>query len=332
MKEFNIINKYFAPLSTKVPGAFSLKDDAAIINFPTGKKLVVTSDSCVEGIHFFKDDKPNLIAKKALRSALSDLAAKGGKPMGYMLSLALPPHINSAWLQSFSSGLKEDQDEFDINLIGGDTSKSNYELTVSITVLGTVSDGLYVPRSGALPGDRIYVTGTIGDSYYGLQILNGKKFDIGEDHRNYLIDRYHVPKPRLAIGRAIGEFAHASIDISDGLVADLGHICESSHQSAMLKLDFVPLSPAIKKLVDNSNEVYEKVITGGCDYELLFTVAPGDSEHVAFLAKRYNVEITHIGHIAPASDDDLAGKNYVKVVTSDGSAIKLKKNGYEHSW
>ena len=315
-----------------MPGAFNLQDDAAILNFPTGKKLVVTNDTCVEDIHFFKNDPPGLIAKKALRSSMSDLAAKGGKPIGYILTLVLPPHIDETWLKLFAKGLAEDQKEFRIDLIGGDTSRSNHELSISISVLGEVNDGLYVSRSGALPGDRIYVTGTIGDAHYGLQLLKGVDLGLKVQDNEYLIDRYRVPQPRMALGYALGEIAHASADVSDGLIADMTHICQTSHQLALIMMDLIPISPAVRNLLNKSNNVYETIAAGGGDYEILFTAAPGDTAHIEFLSKRYNVEITHIGHIAPATAHDLQSSNYVQVINKDSKPIKLKSGGYEHSW
>lgn len=319
MKEFNIINKYFAPLASNVPGAFNLQDDTALLHFPTGKKLIITADTCNEGIHFFKDDAPELIAKKALRSALSDLAAKGGIPFGYVLTLALPPYINESWLQSFANGLAADQKVFNINLIGGDTTKSNTELSISITILGTIADGFYLARSGAMVGDRIYVTGTIGDAYYGLQLLQGNKFDIAEEQRDYLINRYQVPQPRLALGQALSEFAHSAIDVSDGLVADLKHICQASNQAAIIKEDLIPRSINGKK---------SEFLYGGGDYEILFTAAPGESEHIESLAKRHAVKISIIGHIVSLEDDS----EFVKVIDEAGKVVKLASEGYEHSW
>jgi thiamine-monophosphate kinase len=226
--EFQLIAKYFAPLSANAEGAFGLTDDAASVRLKEGRELVVTVDALVEGVHFFAEDPAREIAQKGLRVNLSDLAAKGAAPEGYLLSLSLPSWVDDGWLAQFASGLAFDQTRYGISLIGGDTTSTPGPLTLSITALGSVEEGRMIRRSGAKPGDLVFVSGAIGDAGAGLTVLKGEGGALSASDREFLIGRYRLPEPRLALGRHLVGTASASLDISDGLVADLGHVAETS--------------------------------------------------------------------------------------------------------
>src|SRR5258705_3696454 len=199
--EFALIAELFAPLAAKNEGAFGLKDDAATLHLPPGEELVVTVDALVEGVHFLRDDPAGLIAKKALRVNLSDLAAKGARARNYLLALSLPDWIDDSWLRRFAAGLEEDQTNYSVSLLGGDTTSTPGPLTLSITALGSIAAGRMLRRAGAKPGDLVFVSGTIGDAGAGLEMLQGKASTLSPAARQKLIQRYRVPEPRLALCR-----------------------------------------------------------------------------------------------------------------------------------
>src|ERR1051325_6240577 len=209
--EFALIAQLFAPLAI-APGAFGLTDDAALVTPPPGCDLVVTADALVEGVHFLTDDPPDSIAKKALRVNLSDLAAKGAAPMGYLLVLSLPSRVDMTWLRPFAAGLAEDQQSFGPSLLGGDTTSTPGPLTIAITAFGQVPTGSMIRRAGAKAGDLVFVSGTIGDGGAGLACLKGECASLGSDEREYLIRRYRLPEPRLKLGQALRGVASAALD------------------------------------------------------------------------------------------------------------------------
>ena len=253
--EFELIRRFLAPLATAA-GAGGLEDDAALIDAPEGRRLVVTTDSMVEGVHFPGDGPPGLIARRLLRSNLSDLAAMAARPEGYLLNLALPGRIGDPWLEGFAAGLAADQEAFGLSLFGGDTVATPGALTLTVTAFGSATAP--VRRSGARPGDRVFVTGPVGDGHFGLKAVRG------ELDAPRLADRYWLPTPRF--GAAEG--ATAAADISDGLIADLGHICRASGVGAVIELEAVPLSPEVAALGAGARL---EALTGGDDYELVFT-------------------------------------------------------------
>ena len=220
MNEFEIIAEIFAPLA-RDPGAFGLKDDAAVIAPRPGIDLIVTTDQIAEGSDFFAHDSAGSVAKKALRVNLSDLTAKGAKPAFYLLTIALPAGMTMEWLTAFAAGLQADQEKFGISLLGGDTGRSEGPLSITITAFGFVPEGQMIRRSGARPGDDVYVTGTIGDSGGGLAIFKREKHSLGEQDRDYLTTRYRLPEPPVTLGEKLRGLASASVDVSDGLIADL---------------------------------------------------------------------------------------------------------------
>src|SRR5258708_6422174 len=271
--EDSLIARYFRPLATD-PGAFGLMDDAAILK-ASGDDLVVTTDGIVEGVHFFADDPPDTVARKALRVNLSDLAAKGATPAGFVLTLALRA-VDDAWLTLFARGLGSDAGLFGCPLLGGDTVSTPGPLTISITAFGRVPAGWMVRRSGAKAGDRVVVTGTIGDAALGLDILKGAPVaaaladDAGA--RAMLIGRYRVPQPRNALAKAVRDHAHAAMDVSDGLAGDLAKLCAASGVSAVIDIKSVPLSLAAAALLARGTIGVEAMVSGGDDYEILCAI------------------------------------------------------------
>src|SRR5713101_3630265 len=239
--EFGRIRRFFAPLAG--PAGLDLRDDAALLDCPPGKQLVVTVDAIVAWVHYLPDDPPDLVARKLLRVNLSDLAAMGATPRHYLLTTALPAEFRPEWLARFAQGLDEDQRRFGIDLLGGDSVGTTGPAVLSLTAIGEVAAGMEVRRSGAKPGDLIWVSGTIGDAFLGLGLLRGASSKAAPEHRDYLIRRFRVPDPRTELGPLLSGIAHAMIDVSDGLLADLGHICETSHLAAVVDLESLTLSP-----------------------------------------------------------------------------------------
>ena len=322
--EFELIARYFAPLAAAAPGAFGLGNDAATLDPETGHSVVVTTDAMVEGVHFLADDPADLVARKLLRVNLSDLAAMGARPAGYVLTLALPPRVDEPWIAAFAEGLRSDQDAFGIVLLGGDTVRTPGALTMTLTALGQMPMGTALTRSGAQAGDLVYVSGTIGDGALGLKALRGELSGIGEADRVALVDRYHLPRPRLALGRALADqkLATAALDVSDGLVADLGHIATGSGLAARIEAVAVPLSAAARTALDRDHSLREAILTGGDDYELLFTATPAQAPAIAALAATLDLPLTRIGAMAAGSG--------IRVVDETGAAIPLAKAGWTH--
>lgn len=296
--EFDLIKRYFAPLATD-EGAAGLVDDAALLAPRSGHDLVLTKDMLAAGVHFFPDDPPKAVAAKALRVNLSDLAAKGARPRGYLLGLALPADWSEEWLAEFAAGLKLDQETYSFPLLGGDTIGSRNELTVSITAFGEVAQGRAVRRFGARPGDKVFVTGTIGDAALGLRLRLGEvaSGDLPAAASKHLLDRYLLPQPRVGFAGALRDHASAAMDISDGLTADLAHLCTASGVGAEVALDRVPLSEAARCLVSKDSGNLMTCLTGGDDYELLLCVPPHASHAISDAAHSIDLPLTCIGEM-----------------------------------
>lgn len=271
MDEFGIIGNFFAPLAGE--GAFGLKDDAAVIAPRAGQDLVVTTDAIGESVDFLPSDPPHTIAQKALRVNLSDLAAKGAEPAFYLLNLSLPHGVREDWLAAFAAGLKADQERFRISLLGGDTGATDGPLTIAMTAFGFVPSGTMIRRSGARAGDTVYVTGTIGDSGGGLAIFKRERHSLSEAERDYLTARYRVPEPPVAFARGLRAIAHTAIDVSDGLIADLGHLAAASGLRIVLDGEQVPLSAPLRALW--GDKCLQRAVTAGDDYQIAFTGPPG---------------------------------------------------------
>lgn len=320
--EFERIARFFAPLASAVPGALGLRDDAAFLEFPEGHELVAKTDAVVAGVHFLPDDPPDLIARKALRVNLSDLAAKGAVPRWYLLDAAFPIDIDDSWIAAFARGLAKDQAEFDVHLAGGDTVATPGPATFAITALGLVKATWGVRRRGAHVGDDVYVTGTIGDGALGLLARRGKLDFLKAKLRDHLIDRYRLPRPRVALGRHLVGVATAALDVSDGLVADLGHLCAASGRSAVIEEARVPLSPAAQAVLGERPDLIERVLTGGDDYEILFTAPATAGTVLDHLAREYKAPITRIGRID-------SGKG-VGVLDKAGQRRSFAHGGWTH--
>jgi thiamine-monophosphate kinase len=329
--EFELIARYFAPLAEAAPGAQGLRNDAALFD-PTGpagdNSLVLTVDAMVAGVHFLPEDPPQTIGRKLLRVNLSDLAAMGARPRGYLLATAFPRDIDEAWIAAFAAGLAEDQAIFGVALYGGDTVSTPGPLTLSLTAFGEAPKGRALSRATARAGDLVYVSGTIGDGLLGLEVLRGGHIgglpELAEDHRAYLATRYRLPEPRLELGRRLAEdsLASAALDVSDGLAADLGHIAEESGLAAEIEAGAVPLSPAARAVLEAAPERLPELLGGGDDYELLFTVEPGRAGEVAALAVKLDLALTAVGHMAPGRG--------LRVRDPAGRRVTLTGSGWQH--
>jgi thiamine-monophosphate kinase len=318
--EDDLIARYFTPLASD-PGAFGLVDDAAILK-GSSDDLVVTTDAIVEGVHFLPDDPPDTIARKALRVNLSDLAAKGAAPAGFVLTLALR-EASDSWLTPFAQGLGEDARHFACPLLGGDTVSTPGPLTISVTAFGRVPAGRMVRRSGAVAGDVVVVTGTIGDATLGLALLKHGSPSGSPAAQKALITRYRVPQPRVGIAAAVRDHASAAMDVSDGLAGDLAKLCKASAVSAEIKLEQVPLSPGARAGLAAKLTTIEALISGGDDYEVLCTVPEGSLSAFVSAAKAQGVEATAIGVIRE-------GTAPPRFVAAGGRAIALKHGSYSH--
>ena len=311
--EFDRIAQLFAPLAAGFPGALGLTDDAALIDPGPGRELVVTTDALVADVHFRNEDPPELIARKAVRVNLSDLAAMGAEPVCYTLATILPPTIDETWLAAFVRGLAADQAEFGIALAGGDSVGTAGPTTLSVTAIGRVEKGRALRRSGAKPGDRVYVSGTVGDGALGLAALAGR---VTDDAAGTLAGRYLLPRPRLALGRALQGRASAALDVSDGLVADLGHIAATSGVRIIIEADRVPLSQAARAALATDSALLATILGGGDDYELAFTASEALPDTLA------GVPITYIGRVE--------GGSGVAVLDRQGRPVTLVAGGYRH--
>jgi thiamine-monophosphate kinase len=317
--EFQLIAELFAPLA-EAPGAFRLKDDAAVIAPPAGQELVITTDALVESVHFLAEDPPLFVAKKALRVNLSDLAAKGAEAAGYLLALSLPSGVGMEWLTAFADGLRQDQREFNISLYGGDTTSTSGPLTIALTAFGFVPKGTMIRRAGAKPGDLVFVSGTIGDADAGLALLRQPQ-DTSHAVRDFLVHRYREPRPRLSLGHTLRGLATAALDVSDGLLADLGHIAETSGVRIEVDAHRLPLSAALQAVWGSDTQARIKAATAGDDYEIAFTVAPSSVEEV-MRAARDSAAITEIGRVVSGGEAVLMDR--------EGSEIAVPKSGYTH--
>lgn len=319
--EFVLIDRYFSPLATD-SGAFGLKDDAAVYRPRPGEDIVVTADTVVEGVHFLPGDPPAAVARKALRVNLSDLAAKGATPFGYLLSLALPPGWTEAWVKGFARGLAGDQKMFGVTLLGGDTTRASGGITVAITALGRVPKGKMVLRSGARPGDAVFASGTIGDGALGLSIRHGT-LSVKARGAKHLLDRYLTPQPRTALAPVLRRYASAAIDVSDGLVGDLAHICDVSGVGAEIDAPLVPLSSAAKAALAGDKSLLSLILNGGDDYEIVATVPKSRVALFVRASKAAGVAVTRIGTI-------VAGNGPPVVRDASGHAIRLGRMSHTH--
>jgi thiamine-monophosphate kinase len=319
--EDRLIARYFAPLATH-PGALALSDDAAFLKPPPGCEIVLKTDAIIGGVHFFAEDAARDVAKKALRVNLSDLAAKGAKPLGFLVSLALPKEIGGDWLAGFAQGLREDAEAYGCPLFGGDTDRTPGPITISIAMVGSVPDGTMVRRAGARPGDRVFVTGTIGDAALGVVLRKGARWPLSDAQRDHLLSRYLLPQPRNALAEAVRTHASSAMDVSDGLAGDFAKLCRTSKVAAEIAAARVPLSDAAQAAIAADPALLETALTGGDDFEIVCTVPPAKADGFRAAAEAAKVAVTDIGEIR-------AGEG-VRFVDSAGHALAFKRTSFSH--
>lgn len=319
--EDDLIAQFFAPMAA--PEGLGLLDDAAVLRPPAGADLVITKDVIVAGVHFFADDPPAAVARKGLRVNISDLAAKGAEPVGFLLALALPGDWTADWLAAFAQGLGEDAAAYRCPLFGGDTVKTPGPLMVSITALGRVENGRMVARTGVRAGDILYVSGTIGDAALGLKARLGLCPQLEAGPRSFLLDRYLLPQPRLALAPALAQFAHGGMDVSDGFVGDLTKMLRVSRVSARVELAKLPLSAAAHAAIAGDPALFEIAATGGDDYEILAAVAPERADAFEAAAAKVGVAVTQVGQA-------LAGAQAPQFIGRDGAVTVFERGSFSH--
>lgn len=318
--EFSLIEQLFEPLAG--PEGLSLQDDAAVLSPRAGYDLVLTKDAIAEGRHYLPGDPAETIAKKLLRVNLSDLTAKGAMPRGYLLSCAWSYETSFEWMQAFADGLKEDQGEFGIALWGGDTVRLEGPSVFSLTAIGEVPTGQIIKRTGAAPGDDLWVTGTIGDAALGLLIATGEYEAGTQAGRDHLIDRYRVPQPPVTFGRKLCGVATAALDVSDGLLGDLEHLCRASNVGARIDRSAIPLSTEFKKCLSSSEAFWRLVYGGGDDYQTLFSSPHASQDRVVEIAHSVGVQVSRIGQ--------LTEEQSVTVLNEVGQPEDVAPFGFSH--
>ncbi len=320
--EDDLFARYFKPLAM-TPGALGLIDDAAILQ-AGGDDIVVTTDAVVAGVHFLPDDPPDTVARKALRVNLSDLAAKGAEPAGFVLTLALR-EVSESWLAPFAHALGEDATVFGCPLLGGDTVSTPGPAMISITALGRVPPGTMVRRSTARAGDVVMVSGTIGDATLGLAILKGEEGGQGDGAAAHdaMVERYRVPQPRVALARAIRDHASAAMDVSDGLMGDLAKLCSASGVSAVVEATAIPMSAAARTWLSRDPALLARLVSGGDDYEILCAVPENRRAAFAIAARAAGVPVSAIGRIIEAN-------HAPKLVDAGNREIPLERRSYSH--
>jgi thiamine-monophosphate kinase len=322
--EDRLIARYFRPLA-KHPGALGLADDAALLTPPAGCDLVLTTDGIIAGVHVFPDDQPENIARKALRMNLSDLAAQGATPLGFLLALSLPAKTGEAWLAAFAAGLGEDADLYACPLLGGDTDHTPGPLAVSITAFGAVPHGKMVRRSTAKLGDCIVVTGTIGDAALGVRLRRDQnlaaRWRLPEAMSAHLKQRYLLPEPRNALADAVLQNAAAAMDISDGVAGDLAKLCRASGLAAEVDVGRVPFSDAVRTAIAAEPAVLETALSGGDDYEIVLTLAPEKLAAFRAAAQQAGVPVAEIGRTTAGE-----GARFVR----DGKPMTFAQPSYSH--
>ena len=314
MNEFERIHQLLAPLAAEHSISFGLDDDVALLS---AGRMVVTSDTIVRGVHYIGDEPAGLIAKKLLRCNLSDLAAKGATPKYYTLNMTLSEAEDDAWLAAFAQGLGEDQEAYGIQLIGGDSTQTKAgPCVLSVTAFGEIEEGAALPlRANPQIGDVVCMSGTIGDAAIGLKLLQDTSLRVAEDDIAYLIKRYQLPVPRVALGQALLPYMHASMDISDGLIQDAEHIAKCSNVAMDLYADKLPLSPALQTLLSDKKITLQNIAACGDDYEILCTMSEEN-------AASFSAQLTVIGQVKKGSG--------VRLLDASGNPITLPQKGYIH--
>jgi thiamine-monophosphate kinase len=323
LSEDDLIARFFAPKAA--PEGLGLRDDAALLPAQAGD-LVLTTDALVAGVHFFADDPPSAIARKALRVNLSDLAAKGAEPVGFLLALALPSDWTEAWLEAFANGLSDDAVAYRCPLFGGDTVKTPGPLMVSITAFGRIESGRMARRDGVRPADLLYVSGTIGDAALGLKLRLGAPAwapGLEEKSRAHLLDRYLLPQPRSALAETMRQFAHGGMDVSDGLVGDLTKMLRVSGVSGRIDLTLLPLSVAAKAALALDGDLIETIATGGDDYEVLASVGPDEAAAFEQSAAAAGTKVSRIG-------EAVRGEGAPQFVGPGGRVLSFTRGSFSH--
>jgi len=315
--EFAFIAQHLRPLAASYQGALDLTDDAALFEPTDGMQMVMAKDALVEGVHFLAHDAAEHVAQKALRVNLSDMAAMGATPRGYLLALMRPKRLPPEWLGRFSHGLSQDQTAFGITLLGGDTVVTPGPLTLSVTMLGEAPRGQTLRRGGARTGDDIYVSGTLGGAALGLQVLQGR-LSPALSASEFLIRRYRLPEPRIELGEALRGLAHAAIDISDGLLADLRHVLDISDKGAEIHTRQIPISKAAAP----HRGALEAALAGGDDYELLFTAHPEQRPAIQAIGEQLSLSLTVIGQVNEGPD--------LEVLDAKGHPFPIEQTGWKH--
>jgi thiamine-monophosphate kinase len=323
--EDRLIARHFKPIA-RHPGALGLADDAAVFSAPPGQALVITADALVGGVHFFPDDPPAAIAKKALRVNLSDLAAKGARPAGFVLTLALPKGYRDGWVEAFARGLDADARAYKCPLLGGDTVATSGPVTISITAFGTLPKATMIRRNGARSGDHVIVTGTIGDAALGLKLRKERgatrRWKLNAAMRRHLAARYLVPEPRNALAEALRRHASAAMDISDGLAGDLGKLLRASGRGADIAVARIPLSPAAQAALVADRKLIQTILAGGDDFEVVATVPQKKLASFYAAARKARVRVSDIGRV-------IAGQG-ARFRTPDGRVLSFARASFSH--
>jgi len=315
--EFEIIQRYFSSDVGAPDVVLGIGDDAALLAIPEGQSLVVTADTLNENIHFPEEIPSDFIGYKALAVNLSDLAAMGAMPKWVTLAISLP-EVDEVWLEGFSRGFHGLAERHHVSLVGGDTTRG--PLSITVQAMGWVPEHQALLRSGARPGDQIYVSGTIGDAGLALLALQGKVSLNAEDYQG-LILRLHKPTPRIELGLNLRGLASSCIDVSDGLVADLGHMLEASNVGAEIDLVNMPFSKPVARWVDESDNPLLPLSLGD-DYELVFTIPPNHQETLDTLAQELDIRLTQIGTVVSEPG--------MTLFNSAGEPVKVTRTGYDH--
>jgi thiamine-monophosphate kinase len=321
--EFDIIAAHFAPLAADFEGAFGLKDDAALL----AGDYVVTKDVIVEGVHFRAKDPISSVARKALRVNLSDLAAKGARPIGYFLGCVWSVGVKEETIAEFAAGLKSDQEVFKIALVGGDTTAHRAKgapLVISVTMFGAKGAAGMIRRSGAQAGDDAYVSGTIGDAGLGLAALAGE-LKPSAPHKAFLAERYQLPTPRVSLGGALCGCASAAIDVSDGLIADARHVAQESSAGIEIQAEKIPLSEAARFWLDRQEDrgaAFARLASSGDDYEIFFTAPPSRRRSIEMASQLTKTPVVRIGSVTRGDG--------VRLVNALGKPIATDVGGYDH--
>ena len=319
MNEFEMVQKYFLPLTMGRDEAGGLLDDAAIFSVPDGMDMVISSDTLNSGTHFLEDEKPENIAHKCLRVNLSDMAAMGATPCAYQMNLAFNAYPDEPWVKAFSGALLEDNEKFGVFCAGGDTTVAEGSLLVSLTIFGFVPKGKAVKRSGAKEGDVIVLTGPIGRAAVGVKSLLGL---LELDNPEPFLSICHKPEPRTPLSPAIAQYANAAIDISDGLIADLTHVCDASGLSGELQLGAIPFTDETVALLKAGIVNVETLLTGGDDYEIAMAVAPSNINALSEAAKAVGLDLSVVGEFK-------AGEG-VHVMNEGEGELEFKQTGWTH--